>query len=157
LIAGFELRTLLEEKILHMETMRTAIRLLVSMAFLSAPAFSATYFVGQARQYKTLQQVASLLSAGDSVLVDGSQTYPGGVVFRSTGSVEKRIVILGVRIGGLRPIISGGSDGVTFFTPDPYTGPGADHYTFQGFEVSGERSRPARRGRPQLSPWNTRR
>jgi hypothetical protein len=50
-------------------------------------------------------------------------------------------VIRGLLIGGNRPVISGGSDGVHFRTDYPYAGPGADHYTFEGFEVTGATNR----------------
>lgn len=109
----------------------TAVTLFVNISF------STTYLVGSGRTYQTLQQVISLLNAGDTVLVDGNQTYPGDVIFRGTGTSQNRIVIIGVRVNGNRPVISGGTNGVTFFTPDPYDGPGADHYTFEGFEVTG--------------------
>lgn len=34
-------------------------------------------------------------------------------------------------------MLSGGTNTVTFSTPWPYTGPGADHYVFEGFELIG--------------------
>ena len=115
---------------------------------LAAPLFvssgvsqSATYLVGPARTYTTLNQVAPLLQPGDTVLVDGDQTYAGGISFTEPGSTTNRIVIQGVRTNGNRPIISGGVDGVAFRTDYPYDGPGADHYTFEGFEVTGATNR----------------
>lgn len=96
---------------------------------------AAVYRVGPARPYQTLQQVTGLLNPGDTVLVDGDAVYPGGVVFRRAGTPAARIVVAGVRVNGRRPVIEGGTDGVTFRTDAPYTGPGADHYTLQGFEV----------------------
>jgi hypothetical protein len=107
----------------------------------SGAARGTTYLVGPGRQYQTLQQVAALLNPGDSVIVDGNETFPGGVSFRRGGTQQDRIVIKGIRVGGNRPIISGGSDGVHFRTDFPYTGPGADHYTFEGFEVTGATNR----------------
>jgi hypothetical protein len=97
--------------------------------------------VGPARTYTTLNQVAPLLQPGDTVLVDGDQTYAGGISFTEPGSTTNRIVIQGVRTNGNRPIISGGVDGVAFRTDYPYDGPGADHYTFEGFEVTGATNR----------------
>jgi hypothetical protein len=108
---------------------------------LSVVAAGTTYRVGSARPYQTLQQVAPLLTAGDSVLVDGDQSYAGGIVFTEPGNPGARILVAGIRINGNRPVISGGSDGVTFRTDYPYAGPGADHYTFEGFEVSGATNR----------------
>jgi hypothetical protein len=103
--------------------------------------WSAVYRVGSGRQYHTPGDVATLLNPGDTVLVDGDQVYAGGLVFRQPGTPANRIVISGVKVNGNRPVISGGSDGVTFFTPYPYDGPGADHYTFEGFEVAGASNR----------------
>jgi hypothetical protein len=104
-------------------------------------AGAATYLVGAGRQYQTLQVVASFLNPGDTVLVDGDQSYPGGVSFRRPGTPQNRIVIKGIPINGNRPVIAGGTDGVHFRTDAPYTGPGADHYTFESLEVTGATNR----------------
>ena len=90
-----------------------------------------TYRVGPSRPYTTLQQVAGLLAAGDSVLVDGDTTYTGGVVFTRPGTPAQPIVVHGVKINGRRPVIDGGTNGVEFRT----SGTAADHYIFEGFEV----------------------
>ena len=92
---------------------------------------AAVYRVGPSHTYATLQQVAGLLSPGDSVLVDGDATYPGGVIFTRPGSAAEPIVVHGVRINGHRPVIEGGTNGVEFRT----SGTAADHYVFEGFEV----------------------
>jgi hypothetical protein len=91
-----------------------------------------TIVVGPSRQYKTLQQVTGLLLPGDTVLVDGDAVYTGGVVFSRPGTAQQRIVIRGVRINGIRPVIDGGTNGVTFMTASPNA---ADHYTLEGFDV----------------------
>jgi hypothetical protein len=91
-----------------------------------------TLVVGPSRQYKTLQQVSNLLSPGDTVLVDGDALYTGGVVFSRPGTLLQRIFIRGVHINGNRPVIDGGTNGVTFMSGSTV---GADHYTFEGFEV----------------------
>jgi hypothetical protein len=72
-------------------------------------ACAATYQVGPARQYKTLQQVSGLLKPGDSVEVDGGHTYPGGVTLSASGLPgEGRISIIGKEgADGKCPIISG--------------------------------------------------
>jgi hypothetical protein len=93
---------------------------------------STTYRVGPSRQYPSLQQVTNLLLPGDTVLVDGDTTYAGGIVFSRPGSISSRILIRGIRINGRRPVINGGTNGVAFTTGPP----SADHYTFEGFEVS---------------------
>lgn len=102
---------------------------------------AATYQVGPGKPYASLQEVADLLLPGDVVEVDGDHTYPGDVVFTQTGTEAHRIVIRGLRIHGQRPVISGGANTVQFATPWPYSGPGADFYLFEGFEVTGGASR----------------
>ncbi len=101
-----------------------------------------SYRVGPDRTYKTLQDVAALLIPGDVVEVDGDHTYPGGVVFSRSGTPAKKIVIRGVRINDRRPVISGGSNGIAYTTPWPYSGPeGGHHYVLEGFEVAGAEAR----------------
>lgn len=72
--------------------------------------------------------MAGLLLPGDTVLVDGDAVYSGGVNFDRPGAMEGRIVIRGASVNGRNPIISGGSNAVAFID-------GADHYTFENFEV----------------------
>ena len=103
--------------------------------------FAITYQVGPTRTYTSLQEVTSLLNPGDTVEVDGDTTYPGGVAFSREGSPTAKIHIKGIKVNGNRPIISGGTNTVAFQTPSPYSGPGADHYIFEGFEVTGGTSR----------------
>jgi len=91
-----------------------------------------TLVVGPSRQYKTLQQVTALLLPGDTVLVDGDAAYSGGVVFSRPGTAQQRILVRGVRVNGNRPVIEGGTNGVTFMSS---SSSGADHYSFEGFEV----------------------
>lgn len=107
-------------------------------------SFALTYRVGPSRPDTSLQMVAGLLNPGDTVLVDGDHTYPGGLTFRRPGEADRRIVVKGVRINNRRPVISGvnaNGDVVHFRTDDPFSGPGADHYTFEGFEVTGATNR----------------
>jgi hypothetical protein len=110
---------------------------MAALVLLSIPAVSATYQVGPGRPYATLQQVAGLLNPGDVVEVDGAATYPGDIVFSRAGSAAQPITIRGVRVNGLRPVLSGGTNTVAFTTEWPYSGPGADHYILEGFEVTG--------------------
>ncbi len=105
--------------------------LITTVILLPLSLEATTYHVGPARPYSTLQQVAGLLSPGDSVLVDGDTTYPGGIVFSRPGSSAQPIIVHGVRSNGRRPIIDGGTNGVEFRTG----GTAADHYIFEGFEV----------------------
>ncbi|MEW5764884.1 MAG: hypothetical protein ACOYXN_10295 [Acidobacteriota bacterium] len=102
------------------------------------PLPAATYLVGPGRPYPNLQAVADFLNPGDVVEVDGNATYPGGVVFERPGSPEAKIVIRGIRVAGNRPVLSGSTNTVTFATPDPDTPEaGANHYVFEGFDVTG--------------------
>lgn len=114
--------------------------LVIVLVFATFNAHAATYQVGPGRTYTNLQSVASSLQPGDIVEVDGDTTYPGDVTFTEPGTPDQKITIRGIRINGNRPVISGGTNTVQFQTW-PYTEPGADHYVFEGFEVTGGTSR----------------
>jgi hypothetical protein len=103
-------------------------------------SFAKTILVGPQRDYKQLQSVTGLLDPGDTVLVDGNASYAGGVSFSRPGSAERKIFIKGVLVEGKRPSISNGTNTVAFISDWPYTS-GADHYVFEGFDVSGGSSR----------------
>ncbi|MBN1297256.1 right-handed parallel beta-helix repeat-containing protein, partial [bacterium] len=105
--------------------------------FLVTSAGAVTYPVGPGKPYADLQSVAPLLLPGDRVEVDGNHTYPGDIVFTQPGSAAHPITIHGIRINGNRPVIAGGTNTVHFQTDWPYSGPGADHYVFEGFEITG--------------------
>lgn len=90
----------------------------------ATPASAAMYQVGPGRTYTTLQQVAAMLNPGDVVEVDGNATYPGDIVFTRPGTPAQPITVGGIRVNGQRPVLSGGTNTVTFSTPWPYTGPG---------------------------------
>ncbi len=92
-------------------------------------AYAITYQVGPTRTYTTLQAVAPILNPGDLVEVDGNATYPGGVIFTRPGTAANKITIRGIRVSGLRPVISGGTNTVEFRL--------SDHYVFEGFDVTG--------------------
>ena len=115
--------------------MKTAFSLWFTFALVLS-GHAAVYQVGPARPYTNLQAVSALLQPGDVVEVDGDQTYPGDVIFTEPGSSAAWITIRGVRVNGNRPIISGGTNTVTFSTPWPYSGPGADYYIFEGFDLT---------------------
>ena len=93
---------------------------------------ASTYSVGPGKQYATLQAVASLLKPGDTVVVDGGVTYTGGVRFTKSGTAASKIKIVGSTVGGRRPLVSGGTNGVEF---------AGNHYIFENFEVTGASSR----------------
>lgn len=114
------------------------------LLFLAAQTFPLLIHVGPGRADTSLQQVTGRLNPGDTVQVDGDHTYPGGVTFRRPGEATRPIVVQGLRVNGRRPVISGANangDAVHFRTDWPYSGPGADHYVFEGFEVTGATNR----------------
>src|ERR671921_2096273 len=89
--------------------------LVTCFAFVGAPSASAvTYQVGPTRTYKKLQDVAPILAPGDLVEVDGNATYPGDLIFTVPGTDASKITIRGLRVNGLRPVISGGTNTVAF-------------------------------------------
>lgn len=97
----------------------------------SSPASATTsatnvYLVGPGRTYTSIQQVVSLLQAGDLVLVDGGNVYEGSITFSNDGTPSQPITIRGVKAGGSRPVIEGGRDVVEF---------NQNHYMFESFEI----------------------
>jgi hypothetical protein len=96
------------------------------------PAEATTYAVGPNRQYSDLNQVAQLLRPGDVVEVDGDATYAGGVIFRASGTSAARITVIGRRVNGKRPVLSGGTNTVEFR---------GSHYVMYGFEITGGSAR----------------
>jgi len=109
--------------------MKRLIVTLFIVAVCGSSASAITYQVGPSRTYHTLQDVAGLLNPGDLVEVDGNATYPGNLIFTRPGTVVNKITIRGLRVSGLRPIISGGTNTVEFRL--------SDHYVFEGFDVTG--------------------
>ncbi|WP_437317871.1 right-handed parallel beta-helix repeat-containing protein [Sorangium sp. So ce385] len=102
------------------------------MLLAASPASGATYEVGRGKPYSSLAEVAPRLAAGDVVEVQGDATYPGDVIFKKSGTEAQKITIRGVRVNGRRPVLSGGTNTVVF---------GGNHYTFEGFEITGGASR----------------
>jgi len=92
-------------------------------------ASAVTYQVGPTRTFHTLQDVAGLLNPGDLVEVDGNATYPGNIILTRPGTVVNKITIRGIRVNGLRPILSGGTNTIEFRL--------SDHYVFESFDVTG--------------------
>jgi hypothetical protein len=108
---------------------RLVISLFVFACCYSGSAYAVTYQVGPTRTYAKLQDVAPLLAPGDLVEVDGNATYPGDLIFTRPGTAASKITIRGLRVNGLRPVISGGTNTVEFRL--------SDHYVFEGFDVTG--------------------
>lgn len=101
------------------------------LALYARPASAKTYEVGPGKAYSSLAEVADLVSPGDVVEVSGA-SFQGGLVFDRSGSATAPITIRGIRNGAARPKISGGTNTVEFR---------ANHYVFEGFEVTGGSSR----------------
>lgn len=102
--------------------------------FLAAlPASAATFQVGPTRPHTSLNALfaAVNLEGGDIVEVDGGVTYAGGVIVPAAdgGSPGNPVVIRGIRVGGQRPVISGGTNTVEFRQ--------SNHLVFEGFDVTG--------------------
>ncbi len=93
---------------------------------------AAVFRVGPDRDHHQINEVASTLQPGDTVLVDGNATY-AAALFTRPGTPEKPIVVRGLRVDGKRPVVSGGANTVHFRA--------AHHHVFEGFEVTGGTSR----------------
>jgi len=109
--------------------MKRLIFTLFIVAVCVSSASAVTYQVGPSRTYHTLQNVAGLLNPGDLVEVDGNATYPGDIILTRPGTVVNKITIRGIRVNGLRPVLSGGTNTIEFRL--------SDHYVFEGFDVTG--------------------
>jgi hypothetical protein len=102
-------------------------RLLVCVGLVCASGLvqATVYQVGPGRVYKNLQAVTGLLKGGDTVMVDGGVSYPGGVTFGlHTGPA---IQIIGLRVNGRRPIITGSTAVMRVF---------GSHYVIEGFDIT---------------------
>lgn len=107
---------------------RSSFALVATLATASAAvAFGDTFHVGPSGTFAELSDVAPLVGPGDLVLVDGGTTY-GPVVFAQDGAPGNPIVVRGLRVGGARPILSGGTNTIEIQS---------DHFVFEGFEVTG--------------------
>ncbi|WP_437777279.1 right-handed parallel beta-helix repeat-containing protein [Sorangium sp. So ce1097] len=95
-------------------------------------AAGTVYRVGPTRTYKTLADVASRLSPGDVVEVDGNATYPGDVWLKKGGTATSKVTIRGVRVNGKRPVLRGGTNTIQL---------NANHIVMEGFDVTGGTSR----------------
>src|SRR5258705_7128239 len=109
--------------------MKHLIITLFIVAFCGSSVSASTYQVGPSRTYQKLQDVAALLAPGDLVEVDGNATYPGDLILTRPGTVVNKITIRGLRVNGLRPVLSGGTNTIEFRL--------SDHYIFEGFDVTG--------------------
>ncbi|MEL1263977.1 hypothetical protein [Pseudoxanthomonas putridarboris] len=109
--------------------------LALSLVFLPAVAWSATYTVGPSgRQYTQLSTVFSSnnLAPGDIVEVDGNATYNGNIVVNTddAGTAANPIIIRWRRAAGqTRPVLQGGTHTIKFQQ--------SNHVVFEGFEITG--------------------
>lgn len=112
--------------------------IVVSLAMLPLAAGAATYQVGPTRPapFTNLSTLfaAVNLEGGDIVEVDGGVIYdvgsPGIVMPEEDGGSPGNPVILrGIRVGGQRPHLRGGTNTIEFRL--------SNHVVFEGFEVSG--------------------
>jgi hypothetical protein len=109
--------------------MKNLILTLVTIICFAGSAYATTYQVGPTRPFPNLQAVAPVLAPGDVVEVDGNVTYAGDLIFTNPGTDANKITIRGLRVNGIRPIISGGANTIEFRL--------SDHYVFEGFDVTG--------------------
>jgi hypothetical protein len=86
-----------------------------------------TFHVGPNGDYDEITEVAGLVGPGDLVLVEGGATYDP-VLFENDGLPGNPIVVRGVRIGGVRPVISGGTNTIEIQS---------DHFVLESFEIAG--------------------
>ncbi len=100
------------------------------LIFFAREAGGAVYEVGAERRYKCLQDVTGLVKSGDVVRVDGGITYAGGVTLGENGG-NLIISIIGRRVNGLRPVLSGvtkeGSAVLRVL---------GNHYLIEGFDLT---------------------
>jgi hypothetical protein len=111
--------------------------LAAALVLAAAPALAGNvYNVGPGQPFANLQAVEDLLGPGDLVLLQGNATYPGGVLFQNHGTAAEKITIRGVRVNGLRPVVTGGADGIKL---------DADHYVVESLDITGNASLPTNR------------
>jgi hypothetical protein len=96
-------------------------------ALLPATLAADTFHVGPTGTFAQLTDVAPLVGPGDLVLVDGGSTY-SPVVFANDGAAGNPIVVRGLRVGGARPVLSGGTNTIEIQS---------DHFVLESFEITG--------------------
>ncbi len=100
----------------------------VALAILLPATLAAdTFHVGPTGTFAQLTDVAPLVGPGDLVLVDGGATY-NPVLFTNDGAAGNPIVVRGLRVGGARPVLSGGTNTIEIQS---------DHFVLESFEITG--------------------
>jgi hypothetical protein len=90
---------------------------------------TASYQIGPGKAYADFSAVIDKLVPGDVVEVfPRPEPYPGDLTFTKAGTAAQKITIRGIAVGGVRPVISGGTNTVVF---------NANHYVMEGFEIVG--------------------
>ena len=109
---------------------------LLLLLLTAGPAEAATYTVGPGGQFPDLQAAFNAvdLGPGDIVEVAGGLTYdvgsPGIVMGAGdSGAPGNPVVVRGIRVGGQRPVLRGGTNTIEFRS--------SNHVVFEGFEVTG--------------------
>jgi hypothetical protein len=111
---------------------------ITALALLALPLASegATYTVGPGGQFANLQAAFNAvdLQPGDVVEVTGGATWdvgsPGIVMGAGdSGAPGNPVVVRGIRVGGQRPVLRGGTNTIEFRS--------SNHVVFEGFEVTG--------------------
>ena len=69
-----------------------------------------TFEVGPGKAYASLKDVALKVRPGDVVNLYGNATYAGDVNLTVSGTDASPITIRGIRVNGLRPVLSGGTN-----------------------------------------------
>jgi hypothetical protein len=95
------------------------------------------YRVGPGAQFEDLRDVAPQLEPGDLVEVTGGVTYPGGVLFATSGTAEQKIVVRGIRDqSGARPVLDGAATGTPVDGAEDTVHLAGDHFVLEGFEIT---------------------
>jgi hypothetical protein len=114
-----------------MQTRYTGLTIVVSafVAGAASQAFGATYQIGPGKLAGFAQLPA--LKPGDVVEVAGGASY-GAVTLKTDGSADQKITFRGIRVGGKRPVLNGGTNTLQI---------DSSHVVIEGFDITGGSSR----------------
>jgi hypothetical protein len=114
---------------MQLRTRALTIVVSASVAATTSSALAATYQIGPGQLSGFAQLPA--LKPGDVVEVAGGASY-GAVTLKNDGTKDQKITFRGVRVGGKRPVLSGGVNTLDI---------GASHVVIEGFDITGGSSR----------------
>jgi hypothetical protein len=100
------------------------------VALTASPALAATHQVGPGKPISTLSQLPAL-QPGDVVEIDGGASY-GPMLVKANGTPAQKITIRGVRVGGKRPVLNGGTNTLDI---------AGSHVVIEGLDITGGSSR----------------